>query len=338
MQQPGTNGRSTGAVDDGAFAGLLGQAKAKLLLGRLLGSGRVPHALLFRGPDGVGKQLFAGTMAAALNCRQSAGGQPCGLCPSCRKFMSGNHPDFIAIRPEQGTIKIGRVRELARELGYPPYESTLRVVLMEDVHTMRREAANCLLKTLEEPPENNLLILTAESSKSILSTIVSRCQIVTFSPLNVEDTVAILLEKETRLDRQTAALLAGLAEGSPGRALLFWRMEMVETWKKVINIITDSSKNPDQGVLQVLQAAEEMASMKENLLYFFGLLRIWIRDRLLLLGREQAGGAADPASGRKSAGLFDGLQAVDRAERELARNCNRTLVCEMLLFRLQKGQ
>jgi DNA polymerase III subunit delta' len=328
------------------FAGLLGQEKAKVLLGRSLAAGRTPHAYLFRGPDGVGKQLFARRVAATLNCRQKGDGAACGICPSCLKFRSGNHPDFIVIRPEQGGIKIDRIRELIRTLSYPPYESAVRIVLLEDIHTMRREAANSLLKTLEEPPENNLLILTVESSKSILPTISSRCQCIPFFSLSLEETVKILSEQAEGLEEKTSIMLARLSEGSPGRALLFKESEMVETWEKVITVITDSSVHGDDDCGLLLQTAEIMAGLKENLLPFLGLLRIWIRDALISSsGREQPEGTSENiqwssralrASG--SGELFGKLRAIDRAEQELERNCNRTLVCEILLFRLQKSE
>ena len=327
------------------FAHLLGQEKAKILLGRSLVTGRTPHAYLFRGPEGVGKQLFARVLAATLNCRQRIAGTACGSCTSCRKFRSGNHPDFVVIRPEQGSIKIDRIRELIKSLSYPPYESATRVVLLEDIHTMRREAANSLLKTLEEPPENNLLILTVASSKTILSTIASRCQTVPFFPLSRKDTVKILLEQG--MEEKTAMLLARLSEGSPGRALLFRQTEMVETLEKVITVVVDSSAAGDSQVGLLLQMAEVMAGLKENLVPFLGLLRIWIRDALVFcLGQEQGDRAVETSrwtgedwlGNRSPEELFTKLGAIDRAEQELGRNCNRTLVCEILLFRLQEGE
>jgi DNA polymerase III subunit delta' len=333
--------------DSRIFAHLLGQEKAKILLSRSLAAGRTPHAYLFRGPDGVGKQLFARVLAATLNCRQTIDRAACGSCSSCRKFRSGNHPDFIVIRPEQGSIKIDRIRELIKALSYPPYESAIRVVLLEDIHTMRREAANSLLKTLEEPPENNLLILTVESSKSILSTISSRCQSIPFFPLNLEDTVRILREKESGMEEKTATMLARLSEGSPGRALLFKKTEMVETWEKVISVILDSTATGDSQVGLLLQTAEIMAGLKENLPPFLGLLRIWIRDVLVSTSGEKERGEAsenvlgngrDTLRNRNPGELFGKLRAIDRAEQELGRNCNRTLVCEILLFRLQGSE
>jgi DNA polymerase III subunit delta' len=323
------------------FAGLLGQEKAKMFLGRSLAAQRIPHAYLFRGPDGVGKQLFARVMAATLNCKQPVSGTACGKCSCCRKFHSGNHPDFLVIRPEQGSIKIDMIRGLIKAVSYPPYESEMRVVLLEDIHTMRREAANSLLKILEEPPENNLLILTAESSKTLLATISSRCQIIPFFPLSLEETVRIIRHLHNDIDERSATMLAKLSEGSPGRALLFKKMEVVEIWEKVITVVMDAKVSGDSRIGLLLQMAEILAGLKENLVPFLGLLRIWIRDALVFSPKrkKQYGSSEsiyfkslDILSKSPPRELFEKLSAIDRAEAELARNCNRALVCEILLF------
>jgi DNA polymerase-3 subunit delta' len=325
------------------FSGLLGQEKAKKLIRRALTSERMPHALLFRGPDGVGKQLFARGMAAAINCRGGDRGEACGTCPSCRKFRSGNHPDFLVISPDRGAIKIEQIRRLCQALSYPPYESETRVVLLEDVHGMRAEAANSLLKTLEEPPADNLLILTADSSREVLPTITSRCQVVPFYNLDQHDTVQILLAKEDGLDRETAELLARLSEGSPGRARLLLKTEMVAVMKKVVAVISDPALDADRDAGTLLQAAAIMAELKDNLPPLLGLLRIWLRDQLMRACRLPKGmGESADTVDREVGGvtnwetdrLFAQLQAINRAEQELARNCNRTLVCEVLLFKL----
>ena len=328
-----------------SFSRLLGQEKAKFLLGRALASGQLAHAYLFRGPDGVGKQLFARSLAAAVNCRRRQGMDACGDCPSCRKYSSENHPDFLVISPEKGAIKIDRIREMIQALSYPPYESSVRVVLLEDIHTMRPEAANSLLKTLEEPPDNNLLILTAAAAKDVLITISSRCQVIPFFSLGQEETAQILLRELPGLDPETARLLARLSEGCPGQALLLYRQEMVAIWREVVALISDPGLDGNRDVGMLLQAAETMAALKEDLIPLLGLLRIWLRDLLFadtsgLDGHESAA-VAEETRGHKrrcwnSRQLFDKLQAVDRAEKELGRNCNRTLVCEVLLFQLQQ--
>lgn len=315
------------------YSDLLGQEKAKKMVRRGLAAGRMPHAYVFKGPAGIGKKLFAKGLAAALNCEGGALGRACGTCRSCRKFYSGNHPDFLVVRPDKGAIKIDQVREMCRALSYPPYESALRVVLLADVHMMRPEAANSLLKTLEEPPPGNLLILTAESSRDILPTISSRCQVVPFFALSEEQTVTILRRQEIDLDQQTALLLARLAEGSPGRALLLYHADMVAILRRLVSLVTAPDAQADHNIGKLLRMAEEMAALKENLPALFGLLRLWLRD-MLLAGDEDQGNWADSGKSWSSALVFAKLAAIDRAERELARNCNRTQVCEVVLFRL----
>jgi DNA polymerase-3 subunit delta' len=307
-------------------------------------SGRLPHAYIFKGPDGVGKRLFARGVAAALNCRGQVTGRACGVCTSCKKFLSGNHPDFMVVQPEKGTIKIDQVREMCRALSYPPYESDLRIVLLEDVHSMRQEAANSLLKTLEEPPPANLLILTAEASQEILTTISSRCQVIPFYGLKEADAVSILLDHQPDLEPESARLLSRLAEGSPGQALVLHRTEMIVILGKVLSAICDRQIDGNRDVGLLLKVAEEMAELKEHLLPFLGLLRLWLRDMLFALSGSGGhsglcGFGIDPGKTLKSwssEALFAKLQAIDRAEKELKRNCNRTLVCEVLLFHLHE--
>ncbi|MBB5346881.1 DNA polymerase-3 subunit delta' [Desulfoprunum benzoelyticum] len=327
-----------------AFSGLLGQEKAKKLIRRALSSERMPHAFLFRGPEGVGKQLFAREMAAAVNCRSRERERPCGACSSCRKFRSGSHPDFMVVSPDKGAIKIEQVRQTSLALSYPPYESQTRVVLIEDVHGMRAEAANCLLKTLEEPPPDNLLILTADSSREILPTLASRCQLVPFYSLSQRQTVEVLLGCDAGLDQDTAELVARLAEGSPGRARLFLQTEMIAVMRKVTAVLSDPSLHPDRDTGALLQAAGIMADSKENLPSLLGLLRLWLRDRLMLVcglsdrsGRPEGGGygtGRDRVNNWSLPRFFDTLETITAAERQLARNCNRHLVCEVLLFKL----
>jgi DNA polymerase-3 subunit delta' len=310
-------------LDDFSFASLAGQNKVKTLLGRSLGSGRMAHAYLFRGPDGVGKKLAALLTAARISCAAPEDQSGCGTCSSCRRLRSGNHPDVVIVSPENGSIKIDRIRALCRSLSYPPYESEMRVVIIEDVHTMTTEAANSLLKTLEEPPINNLLILTAESSRELLSTIMSRCQTLAFYGLPIEECAGVIGQKLPEIGLDEARLLAALAGGSPGLALTLKDKNLVDRYRAVVEVIETTFSTAEDGVTPVLEAAAELAGLKEDLPLMLGLLKIWVRDLMT------NGPCAEIDIQKRR------LAALDRAQHQLDRNCNRTLVSEVLLFNLQ---
>jgi DNA polymerase III subunit delta' len=324
------------------FSTVVGQEKAIRLVSRSLQSERIPHAFIFKGPDGVGKQLFGRGLAAALNCRDHTDVYACGQCSSCKKFLSRSHPDSVVISPDKGMIKINQIREMIRLLDYPPYESSWRIVLLEDVHTMRQEAANSLLKTLEEPPEGNILILTADISRELLTTISSRCQVVPFYNLTTDQTAEILSIQEPDMDDNTAHLLARLAEGSPGKGLELFRAEIVDLFRQLTTVVSNPDVDGDRDVHILLGSAKEMAEQKEQLFSLFGLFRLWLRDLLFIwygLGEETGVSRFGLETDQvpkcwSSEDLFAKLRAVDRAELELQRNCNRMLVCEVLLFKL----
>lgn len=314
---------------------LVGQSQAEKFLARSLATDRLAHAYLFRGPEGVGKQLFARKLAAAVNCKQNKGIVACGVCGSCKKMAAGSHPDFLHVIPEKGAIKIAQVRELIKQLSFAPYEAQTRLVLVEDVHTMRQEAANSLLKTLEEPPANNVLILTADTAGTVLQTIISRCQIIPFYSLTAEDTKRILMQQESEMDSDTAALLARLSEGSPGKGILFYQKDLVPLRDELVDFLANASSSSDLNSGALLLLAERMAELKENLSHFLGLIRLWLRDCLFVFyGYEQDVENVNTRKSWNSHQYFAKLQAIDRAEKELARNCNRSLVCEVLLFQL----
>ncbi len=323
------------------YTQLLGQEKAKKMVRRSLTGDRIPHAYIFRGPDGIGRKLFARGLAAALNCRTGEAPTACGECGSCRKYLSANHPDFLVVSPEKNGISIGRVRELSRELTYPPYEAARRVVVLEDVHLMRREAANSLLKTLEEPPENNLLILTAESSREILPTLISRCQVVPFFRLSEVETCLIF--EQFGIGGDESYLYARFAEGSPGKALMLKQTKLIELWREIIGHLSHQSRETGMDLDVTLDLAEKMAALKDDLGELLIFLKMWLRDMLVrgqntsLAGKglgESLDNGQRVSKSWSSELVFAKLQAIEMAEKALARNCNRLLVCEIVLFRL----
>jgi len=163
------------------FRDILGQERVLGHLRAAWRAGRLAHAYLFLGPEGVGKASVVRALAAALNCaRPLAEWDACGDCPSCRRMAAGTHADFLYIAPtsegRQPQIKIEQIREFRRLTAYPPMEGGWRVALIKPAEAMNPAAANALLKTLEEPPARNLLVLAAGSEADLFPTIVSRCQ------------------------------------------------------------------------------------------------------------------------------------------------------------------
>ncbi|MFA6497852.1 MAG: DNA polymerase III subunit delta' [Desulfurivibrionaceae bacterium] len=324
-----------------SFAGIIGQDKAKKLLHRAVAQDRLAHAFLFKGPMGVGKKTLARIFAGALNCQNPQGPEPCGHCPSCRKFNGGSHPDFIVIEPEGAAIKINQVRELKKTLAFPPFEAKIRVALLCDIHTMRREAANSLLKTLEEPPSQTMLILTADEAGGILPTILSRCQTVPFFPLPQAE-VAKILVQEARIEPESAATLAAMAEGSLGRARLLLAKDLLGLRREIIDHLLRLEPDTPAAIQTLGELAESAAKLKEDLSELLGLLTTWLHD-LLLFGHDAVGSIINhdltptfPAACHRWSGsqLSEKLQLMDTARKQLARNCNPTAVCEVLFFGL----
>ncbi len=322
---------------------ILGQPKATRLLGRALASSRLAHAYLLHGPDGVGKTTAALNTAATLLCRNHPASIPCGDCAGCAKFASANHPDFLRIRPDGATIKISQIRTLKKELSFPPLESLIRVVLIEDVHTMRREAANSLLKMLEEPPPDNILLLTADDYEPLLETIVSRCQLLPFYHLPLETTAHILMRLDPDLDEDEAGTLAALSGGSPGRAGALNSENLLQRYNTVMDgLLADHDSAAEQTEAALFLAATTAAD-REGLETMLALLRIFFKEVMSAILRDADQASLPSYMARhivrarerwNLAQLSDTIQAVDLARHALARNCNRQMVCEVLFLDL----
>ncbi len=190
--------------------------------GRRWRRARFPHALLFIGPEGVGKRTFAIAMAQALLCerRPEADLDPCGDCPGCLQVAAGTHPDLAQVaRPEdKHDLPIRVIRDLCLELGLKPARGARKVAIVDDADDLNDEAANAFLKTLEEPPAGSVLILIGTSAELQLDTVVSRCRVVRFDPLPEPELAALLLEQGVTHDPSEAERLARLGEGSVSRS------------------------------------------------------------------------------------------------------------------------
>ena len=204
---------------------LRGQDKVVRFLRSATTSARLPHALLFLGPPGVGRETAARGLAAGLLCERRVAPFGCGTCRACRRVESGVHPDVHLVVSEAEAarrglgepegkkkasvdIKVDQVRELSRVLRLKAYEGGARVAIVVDAHRMNPSAQNALLKTLEEPAPGTCIVLVAPQARAVLPTIASRCARLTFAPLAEEDVLSILEERGVA-DARSRARAAG---------------------------------------------------------------------------------------------------------------------------------
>jgi DNA polymerase-3 subunit delta' len=215
------------------FAELRDQDSAVAALTRALESGKVPHAYLFEGPAGVGKRKTALIWAAALNCEVDRA-DGCGSCESCRKIAAAVHPDvrWLTVPENKRRIPIEAVREAERWIAVRPHEGRSKVLIVEPAEQMSDQAANALLKTLEEPRPGSFLALVTSRASSLLPTVRSRCQRLRFGPLK-RDTVAEILIEEGA-DPGEAELVASLSEGSVERAVGYLGDELGDRIERVM--------------------------------------------------------------------------------------------------------
>lgn len=322
------------------FSRIIGQSKALSLLRRALAGGRLAHGYLFTGPEGIGKSTAARALAARLLCQAKGEGAPCGRCPGCRKFAAGSHPDFVVVKPDGASIKINQIRELKRALSFPPFERGTRIVLIDDAQTMGREAGNSLLKILEEPPPDNLLLLIAADAEPMLDTIISRCQVIPFAALTEEQAAQVIRRTHPQLSSEEVRTMAKLTGGCPGRTDALHSSEALSLHKECLQALLAEVTSQPEAVEQALDLAGRLAELKDDLNLFFDLLPLFFKEVMtcILSGREPQEDHALAARERWSLQRLSAMvEAVEAARSDVARNCSRALVCEVLLLELFCG-
>ncbi|MCL2707343.1 MAG: DNA polymerase III subunit [Dehalococcoidia bacterium] len=323
----------------------------ELAVGRLsmaLFKSSLGHAYLIRGRPSIGKMTLALTLAQALNCRQQEA--PCGVCPTCQRIVVGSHPDVQVVALGDVTddksnsrteISIKQVRDVIQHwANLPAFEGGYRVFIIGGAEMLSHEAANCLLKTLEEPPEKVIFLLLSSEPSRLPETVISRCQRLDLKPVVAAKIEKALLARGCKEEK--SFLLSRLSRGCPG-----WALEAAED-----DSVMERRKEHMGGLLELLSSnlearfefaedlsarfAKKRAEVQERIDVLLG---IW-RDLLMLkVGMSSEINNLDcKDSMQLLAGKFDirgirkGIDAVNDASKQLRRNANPRLVLEIMML------
>lgn len=325
---------------------LIGQGEAVAHLSRLMASGRLPHALLFVGPSSTGKATAARALAAALFCADPsvAPHEACGLCAACAKMAGHSHGDYHEVIVDKRTIPVAAIREASHALAMRAVEGGAKFLLVPDAERMNASAQNALLKTLEEPPGRTHIVLTTSRLRSILPTVVSRCQRVDFAPLPTDD-LARVVEQRRALPPDQARMVATLAQGSLGVALELDYEALIERRDRIATIDAALEGRTAQSALAALEHAVELAHDRKELLETLDLFLVWLHDQVLLAAAAPLDGLAnldrreqleDLAARRGLSRVLARAEDVMEAKRQLEApfNWNAQMIAEQLCLSL----
>lgn len=315
------------------FSAIAGHGKAIAAIKRILVSGRVAHAYLLTGPEGVGKKKVATAFIEALFCGRDEG---CGDCVSCRKIASGNHPDIHTLEPDGQFIKVDQVRDFQKTLAFRPYEAPRKACIIDGADRFNPSSGNSLLKTLEEPPGNALMILLASAPDAVLPTIRSRCQIIPFSGVPEEEIAAFLVKNGS--DPGSARVAASLSEGSMAKALSLCSEEIMGDRS---DIITRACNLSTENMIDLFSFAELFDKDREKTLQAIELLTGFWRDMLHLASGSHKVVNSDllhllqrETERRSTEALLRGIEALGRTRQAILRNSNVRLSMDVLGMQL----
>ena len=328
---------------------VFGQPKAITLLERSIQHGQLSHAHLFVGPPHVGKLTLAVNMAQAVNC-ESSEDVPCQQCPSCRRIAAGNHADVQIvdlISPEAKEIGINQIKGIQMSSHLPPFEGKRKVFIIDKAELLSNEAANCLLKTLEEPPPNVHLILLTASESRLLTTILSRCQRVELPPFPADMVTEILV---TRYDisHDRATLLSRLSHGCLGWALLAHCDDtMLQHRQQRIAAFVDlGSASLQQRFAYAAEMAAQFGKSRDRVTEILSSWMEWWHDLLLIKGgnaqsitnidcKAMLSDLAEGLTIKQIAGFIRHIQAVCQ---KLEQNVSPRAALEVLMLEMPQAR
>jgi len=308
-----------------SFNDVINQQNAKKILTGQLASGRIAHAYLFLGQDGIGRKKTAIEFARALNCIKNTSAknfeEACGHCVSCKKIDSSNHPDVTVVDfayqarlenkevEKQKALKIDTIRSMQKDIGFKPSEGRWKVYIVEPAEKITLDAANCLLKTLKEPPAWTVIMLLAKHKENLPATVVSRTQVIFFNPLAENEVASFLVSKHGQT-RERAGEIAMLSEGSLSTAI-----SLLDENESLAAALWQKLKHEHLTTADALFASQQLSKSAHELL-------------LDILAEAKK----DFRSGHGRVGFA--VEEITNSQRQLEQNANPQMVLDVLFLKL----
>ncbi|MBN1470274.1 MAG: DNA polymerase III subunit delta' [Syntrophaceae bacterium] len=323
-----------------SFGDIYGHEKKIEILQKTLAQKRTGHAYLFSGIPAIGKKTLALEFIKAINCEKVESlVDSCGECASCRKIQHESHPDVFFVQAEGQFIRIASIRQIQERTKCKPLEARRRAFIIDDADKMNEEAANSLLKMLEEPSLVNILILVTSRPYFMPQTIISRCQHLRFNPLSSE-TVVRFLVNEKNMDHSKAILLAALSGGSIGNALELHKDDIFAYRTELFNLLAAANKKDP---FSLINLASCLGRKKKDVRQGLNIMNAFFRDILVfkevrnnavLINRDYCSFIAACAERLSCEQILQNMEQIEKAEYVIGQNVNKSLTLETMAFKL----
>ncbi|MDE6433304.1 MAG: AAA family ATPase [Lachnospiraceae bacterium] len=306
--------------------------------------GKVSHAYILNGEKGVGKRTLAAVVAKSLQCE---GGEPdpCNVCKSCLQADSGNQPDIIWIRHEKpNVITVDEVRtQIINDIDLKPYSSKYKIYIVPDAQLLNPQAQSALLKTIEEPPEYAIIMLLTNNMDKFLPTILSRCIVLNFKPVEPLDMIEYLTT-QVGVDQEIARFCTDFAQGNLGKAVrLAISPEYEEIKEDTVRLLRQMDS---MEIDEIITAVKQMGKYKLNVTDYIDIMTMWFRDILMvkisnspnkLIFKNEYSVMRKQASRISYEGVEEILQAMDKLKIRLEANVNFDIAMELMLLTIKEN-
>lgn len=295
-----------------SFNNIIGNENVKNILIKSLKNNTVLHSYMFIGEQGIGKQMVAKQFAKKILCQEYEN-QECNNCKSCIEFNGGNNPDFIFIEPDGKVLKIEQIREMQNKILEKPIISNKKVYVINNADLMTKEAQNCLLKTLEEPPEYIVIILIVSNENKMLTTIKSRCMKIHFEKID-DDEIRKFLNENCGISKISLNILK-MCDGSIGKCLgIKDKLDDYETIEKIF-------LNFGNSLTTVINSSEILYKNKENINDYLDYINVILYNLAI-------------ENKYNNLKYINSIKIVEKTKQRLLSNSNYDMCIDYLLFNI----